>query len=155
MVAIVASLTAWLYVWYLLRGVRNEYGAGDIGAIPTWLMLLLGAGTLVTIGTAVAASMRFESWPWLSIASGLIVVLGVVASQYAVMNSTLEFLARAGVPGARPASVADALRAAVHIRSTAHLVLVSILPTFLILAGVSAWALPGADARPREVTGDG
>ncbi|MGH2704156.1 MAG: hypothetical protein ACRDJ4_03400 [Actinomycetota bacterium] len=136
-VALAFSLFAWVYSWYLLRGVRFEYAGGLIGDMPPWLILLLAATALATLGTTVFAAMRVGAWPWLAIASGILLVTAIVGSHYGVMASTVAEFERAGANIVGKVGLGNAVQAALRTRGTFHLIVVVVLPTVLLLSGIS------------------
>lgn len=136
-IAIPTAFLGWLYGWYLLRGVRNEYAPGDLGPLPAWLVLLLASLTFVTIATAIAAGMRAGIWPLLAVTSGLAMVAAVLASQYSVMH---DFVEARGGRGQQPVlTLPDVVNAALRDRAPLDIVLVSGIPTILVLAGIGQW----------------
>lgn len=153
-VAGIAAFVAWLYSWYLLRNVRLEYGGGEIGSMPSWLVLLLALNALATLGTAMAAWLRLPAWPVLAIATGLLFVIGIVSGHYAVMSSTLDAFARAGAEVVGKVRISDAVRAALRTRGPLHLVLVTAVPTLLVLSGASGLLRLGPRRAPAPVEED-
>ncbi len=129
-VALWLSLAAWLYSWYLIRGLRAVYSdeVRDIGAMPPWLLGLMVLTSTILLGASVSAGMRIPIWPLLSVAGGLAIFGLIVLGQFAVMNSV--FL--------RPVSVGQALNEALENRKAWSVALfVAGIPTVLVLAGLT------------------
>lgn len=146
---VLLGLVGWLYSWYLFRGVRNEYLGATLGPIPTWLIALLGVATTALIATAVTAGFRSRIWPALSAFAGIALAASVLFSQFAVMNSVLEFIGSQGSSAGR-ATIADAFRAALRSRGALEIVIVTAVPTLLVLGGASGWVLRDS-AVPAEI----
>jgi hypothetical protein len=145
------ALIGWLYAWFLFRGARIEYGAGDIGDTPTWLTVLGALGTTWLIASAIAAGIKFQFWPWMAIAGAVLVVVLAVGTQYAVMNSALTVLSKSG--SARHATALDATRAFINSRGLFELVVFITAPVVMLLGGLSALVLGrGRKLQLREVT---
>lgn len=134
---IVVALVAWIYSWWLFRGVRAEYTTGEVGSMPGWLLVLLGGTTTALVATAVAAWLRAPAWPLLALAGSVGLVASVVGSQYGVMKSAVDALA----PGT-PLALTDAVRALVRTRGSFEIALISGLSMFLLLGGVTAYLRP-------------
>jgi hypothetical protein len=146
------ALVAWIYAWFLFRGARIEYGAGDIGDTPTWLTVLGALGTTWLLASAIAAVIKFQFWPWMAIAGAVLVVVLAVGTQYAVMNSALAVLSESGSP--RHATVLDAARAFINSRGAFELIVFITAAVAMKLGGLSALFL-GRSRKPhlREVAG--
>lgn len=134
------ALAGWIYSWLIFRGVRNEYAAGDIGGIPAWLTALLAITTTLLIGTLVTAAINIPVWTALAVVAGFFMLAAVVGGHYGVMNSALAAVGRPS------AGVGDAVRATLRTRSALEVVLISGLPTLLVLSGLSGLILPRLSA---------
>ncbi len=140
-VVVLVAFVAWLYSWFLLRGVRGEYAPGSLGPIPGWLIGLVGLALLVTLGACITAAMRLPAWPWLSLAGAAVLAASILGSHYGVMSSVLEVFARAGAQVPDGVTLADAARAALRTRGPLHLALVAAVLAFLTLAGATGAVL--------------
>ena len=140
-VALFASVLGWLYGWFLLRGVRNEYAVGDLGKAPAGLLLLLILITFVTIATAVAAGVRTSVWPYMAVASAVLVVVGILLAQYFPLH---DYAAR---HGGVPVGLGEVVTVALRNRTPAGIVVSSGIPMLLLLSGLSGLML----RRPRPV----
>jgi hypothetical protein len=141
-VALAASVLGWLYGWFLLRGVRNEYAAGDLGTTPSGLLLLLILITFVMIVTAVSAGMRVAAWPYMAIAAAVLVVVGMLLAQYFPLQ---DYYARHG--GAR-VGLREVVTVALRNRTPAGIVVSTGIPMLLLLSGLSGIMLGRPGARP-------
>ncbi len=146
-VVVLVAFVAWIYSWFLLRGVRGEYAPGSLGPIPGWLIALLGVALVVTLGACVSAAMRLPIWPWLALAGAVLLAASVLGSHYGVMSSVLEAFARGGAQVPDRVTLADAARAALRTRGPLHLALVVAMLALLALAGATG-AVLGRGGRP-------
>lgn len=134
-VAMIAGFAGWIYSWYLIRGIRNEYSPGDIGKMPPWLLLLMAVTSTLLIGTSVSAGIRIPVWPFISAGSGLALVSLIFLGQLSVMRSA--------APMQTP-SFPDAVRAALRVRTPFGVaVFVAGIPTLLVLSGITGAARGG------------
>ncbi|MGH2732772.1 MAG: hypothetical protein ACRDJG_07525 [Actinomycetota bacterium] len=140
-VVVPVALGAWIYSWFLLRGVRAEYVPGSLGPIPGWLIALLGLALVVTLGACVSAAMRLPVWPWLALAGAVLLAASVLGSHYGVMSSVLKAFARSGARVSDRVTLADAARAALRTRGPLHLALVGAMLALLALAGATGAVL--------------
>ncbi|MGH2772726.1 MAG: hypothetical protein ACRDIU_06280 [Actinomycetota bacterium] len=128
-----AGLVGWLYSWWLIRGFRAEYAAGDIGPMPMWLTVLMTLASTALIASAVSAGMKAPVWPWLSIVAGIGTVKLVVGGYFAVLRSTVPELS----PGP-----SEAFNAALTSQKMwVVVVFVAAIPTALVLAGLTGLLL--------------
>jgi hypothetical protein len=142
-VAIPAGIAGWAYGWFLLRGVRGEYGP-PLGGPPAGLLVLLLLLTFVCLATAIVAGMRLRAWPGMAIASGLFLIVGVLAAQYAPLRDY------AASQGAGPVGLGEVVTVALRNRSRAGVVVTTAIPTLLVLSGLSGLILrAGPPPRPR------
>lgn len=130
-VAAIVALIAWIYSWDLFRRFRIEYAGGVIGAMPRWLLVMFGLSTTSLIAAMIVAKMRVWFWPAAAVSGSLFFAAGVIGGHYALMNSIIQ---TAG-GGTRSATITDALNEALRTRSGIELVLITALPTLLLLAG--------------------
>ena len=133
----------WLYSWWLIRGFRAEYAAGDIGPMPMWLTVLMTLASTALIAAAVSAGMKAPIWPWLSIIAGAGMVKLVVGGYFAVLRSTVPELS----PG-----LGEAFNAALRSQKMWVVVIfVAGIPAALVLAGLTGLML-NRSAGPVEVS---
>jgi hypothetical protein len=125
----------WLYGWFLLRGVRNEYAAGDLGPTPPGLLLLLILITFVTIGTALAAGIRVPFWPWMAMGSAVLIVAGILLAQYFPLH---DYSAR---HGGFAVGLGDVVTVALRNRTPAGIIVSTGIPMLLLLSGLSGLML--------------
>jgi hypothetical protein len=137
-----AAVIGWLYGWFLLRGVRNEYAAGDLGPAPPALLVFLLLVTFVTIATAVVAGMRMRAWPLTSIAAGVLLVVGILLAQYVPLHSYAE-RHRAGAA----ITLSEVVTVALRNRTPAGIVIATATP-MLLLSGLSGLMLRRLPPRP-------
>lgn len=133
--ALWSGFVAWLYAWYLIRGLRHAYsGEGiEIGPMPDWLLLVMVLTSSSLLGCAVCAGMRVPAWRGLSITGGLALFGLTVLGQFAVMNSVFV----------SPVSLGAALNQVLETRGTMNVALfVAGIPTVLVLAGLSGFVAP-------------
>ncbi|MGH2687854.1 MAG: hypothetical protein ACRDKW_03465, partial [Actinomycetota bacterium] len=133
-VAVPAGIAGWAYGWFLLRGVRSEYGpplGGPLGGAPAGLLVLLLLLTFVCIATAIVAGMRLRAWPVMAIASGVFLLAGVLAAQYVPLRDY------AASQGAGPVGLGEVVTVALRNRSPAGVVVTTAIPTLLVLSGMS------------------
>lgn len=135
------ALVAWIYSWDLFRRFRIEYADGLIGVMPRWLLIVFGVTTTLLVAAAFLAKMRVWFWPAAAVAGSAAFPTGVIGGHFALMNSIIE---TAGV-GTTRATIADAFNEALRTRSLFELVLISALPTVLLLAGLTGllWRTTG------------
>lgn len=129
-VALWFGLAAWLYSWYLIRGLRHAYsGEGiEIGPMPSWLLAVMVLSSSTLLGCAVCAGMRVPAWRGLAIGGGLALFGLTVLGQFAVMNSVFV----------RSVSFGAALDQVLETRGAVNVALfVAGVPTVLVLAGLS------------------
>lgn len=125
---VIAGFAGWLYSWFVIRGVRNEYSAGDLGPMPLGVLIVLGLVSTSLIAAFVLAGTRSRAWPFLAIVSGPLLGVGTVLAQWFVMRHPL---------GSR-ASLSDAFTAALNSRSGLEITLfIAFIPTSLVLAGAA------------------
>ena len=137
-VAMIFGFVGWIYSWYLIRGIRNEYSPGDIGKMPPWLLLLMVATSTFLIGTSVTAGLRLPVWPFVSAGGGLLLMSLIFLGQLSVMRSA--------APTQTP-SISDAVRAALRVRTPFGVaVFVAGIPTVLVLSGITGVARGPAPA---------
>lgn len=140
-VAIITGFAGWLYSWYLIRGIRNEYSPGDIGKMPPWLLLLMALTSTLLIGTSVSAGIRIPVWPLVSVGAGLALVSLIFLGQLSYMRSA--------APTLTP-SFSDAVSAALRVRTPFSVaVFVTGIPTLLVLSGITGVAR-GASSTVQE-----
>lgn len=144
-VALVASTLGWLYGWFLLRGVRNEYAVGDLGPAPSGLLFLLIVITFVTIATALTAGIRVPFWPWMAIGSAILVVAGILLAQYFPLH---DYYAR---HGGSPVDLGEVVTVALRNRTPAGIVISTGIPMLLLLSGLSGLMLRRVPPRRRPV----
>lgn len=137
----IVALIAWIYSWDLFRRFRIEYSGGVIGVMPRWLLVLFGLTTTALIATMIVAKMRIWVWPASALGGSVFFAAGVIGGHYALMNSIIE---TAG-DGTTRATLNDALNEALRTRSGIELVLITALPTLLLLAGLTGllWRTTG------------
>lgn len=131
-VALWVALTAWLYSWYLIRGLRFAYsGEGiEIEPMPSWLLVVMVLSSSSLLGCAVCAGMRVPAWRGLSIAGGVALFGLPVLGQFAYMNSIF----------AGQVSLDRALDQMLESQSGLSVALfVAGIPTLLVLAGFSGF----------------
>ena len=98
-VAMVVAFLSWIFCWSLLRDVRAVFDGSDgFGGVPAWLTGVLGLALLLTIGTAITAAIRLPVWPYLALAAGIFLFLGVIGAHLA----DLQALARLNLNGPPP-----------------------------------------------------
>jgi len=144
-VALAASTLGWLYGWFLLRGVRNEYAAGDLGPAPPGLLILLILITFVTIGTALAAGIRVPLWSWMAIGAAVLIVAGILLAQYFPLH---DYSAR---HGSFPVGLGEVVTVALRNRTPAGIVVSTGIPMLLLLSGLSGLMLRRVPPRPRPI----
>jgi hypothetical protein len=148
-VALTVALVAWLYGWFLLRGVRDEYAVGDLGAAPRGLLLLLVLTTFVAIATAVAAGLRMPAWPYMAVLTAVLIVVGILLAQYLPLR---DYALRHGGPSIRLGKV---VTLALRNRSPVGVVVSTAMPMLLLLSGLSGLVLrripPPRPARPDPI----
>jgi hypothetical protein len=138
-----AAVIGWLYGWFLLRGVRNEYSVGDLGPAPPALLLVLLLTTFVTIGTAVVAGLRLRGWPVASVAAGLLLVVGILLAQYFPLRSYTErHRTQATV------TLGEVVTVALRNRTPIGVVIATGTPMLLVLSGLSGLMLRSVPPRP-------
>lgn len=137
-VAIILSLIAWVYAWYLFRGVRIEYATGLIGEMPRWLLILFALTTTTLIASMIGAGMRLGFWPLLTIGGALGFAIAVLGAHFGLMTSVIDVL---GDGGRRP-SLGVVVGEVLRTRDTFEVVLISALPTILLLTGITGWLSP-------------
>jgi hypothetical protein len=147
--AALAALGGWIYSWYLFRGVRNEYASGDLGPMPSWLVLVLGLTTTGLIACSIAAWMRVPLWPLLAVGSAVVFLIAIVGSQQAVMQAVVD----TKFGGVARVSIGSAVNASLRIRSAAEVILIAVVPTMLTLTALSDWIFPRISHRP-TLSGD-
>ncbi len=131
-VAMIAGFVGWIYSWYLIRGIRNEFLPGDIGRMPGWLLVLMALTSTLLIGTSVSTGIRIPVWPFISAGSGLALVSLIFLGQLSYMQSA--------APTQAP-SLSDAVRAALRVRTPLGVaVFVAGIPTLLVLSGITGMA---------------
>lgn len=124
------ALGAWLYSWYLIRGLRHAYsGAGiDLGVMPSWLLAVMVLTSTILLGTTVCAAMRFPAWPALAIGGGFGLFGLTLLGQFAIMSAVFT----------SPVSLRDALGQVLETRGLLSAgVFVAGIPTILLLAGLT------------------
>lgn len=141
-VALFTSVLGWLYGWFLLRGVRNEYAAGDLGKAPSGLLLLLILTTFLTIATAVGAGMRVPGWPYMAIGAAVLIVVGILLSQYFPLH---DYYAR---HGGSEVGLGEVVTVALRNRTPAGIVVATGVPMLLLLSGLSGLMLRRSPSRP-------
>ena len=148
-VALTAAIVGWLYGWFLLRGVRNEYAAGDLGPAPRSLLLLLILTTFVAIATAVAAGSRLPAWPYMAVATAILIVVVILLAQYFPLR---DYAVRHGGIRITPGEV---VTVALRNRSPAGVVVSTAVPMLLLLSGLSGLMLrripPPRPTRPNPI----
>ena len=138
-VAMIAGFAGWIYSWYLIRGIRNEYSPGDIGKMPPWLLVLMALTSTLLIGTSVSAGIRIPVWPFISAGAGLALVSLVFLGQLSYMRSAAS---------TQTPSLFDAVRAALRVRTPFGVaVFVAGIPTLLVLSGITGIARGASSAR--------
>ncbi|MEO7803091.1 MAG: hypothetical protein ABIS18_01230 [Actinomycetota bacterium] len=151
----IAAFAAWIYSWLLVRAVRTEFQVLQLGRIPVWLLVLLGATSTALIGTAVSIWLRTKWWPMVSTLAGALLFASIVISQYAVIDA--KFTGDQGttqINQDRPtlsSAFASTLRTKVggEARSAVNLaIFVAGIPFLLFLSGL-AGMLFGFRDRPR------
>jgi hypothetical protein len=144
-VALAAAIAGWIYGWFLLRGVRNEYAEDRLGAAPRGLLLLLVLTTFVTIATAAAAWLRASAWPYMAMGAAVLIVVDILLAQYFPLR---EIAARSRVS----IDLGEVVTVALRNRSPAEVVVATAIPTLLLLSGLSGLILhripPRRPARP-------
>lgn len=137
----IAALVAWIYSWDLFRRFRIEYSVGAIGLMPRWLLVLFGLTTTALIAAMIVAKMRVRFWPAAALGGSAFFAAAVIGGHYALMNSIIHSVGG----GTTRATVADALNEALRTRSGTELVLITALPTLLLLAGLTGllWRTTG------------
>lgn len=133
-VAILAAIAGWAYGWFLLRGVRSEYGP-PLNNPPVGLLILLILLTFVCISTAIVAGMRLRAWPFMAVASGIGLLAAILAAQYFPLR---DYAASQGAAGV---GLGEVVTVALRNRSPAGVVVATAIPTLLILSGLSGLIL--------------
>lgn len=97
--SMVVAFLSWIFCWSLLRDVRTVFDGSDgFGGVPAWLTGVLGLALLLTIGTAITAAIRLPVWPYLALAAGIFLFVGVIGAHLA----DLQALARLHLDGPSP-----------------------------------------------------
>jgi hypothetical protein len=142
-VAVLAGIAGWAYGWFLLRGVRNEYGP-PLGGPPAGLLVLLLLLTFVCIATAFVAGMRLRAWPLMAVASGAFLLAGILAAQYFPLRDY------AASQGGGAIGLGHVVTVALRNRTPAGVVVTTAIPTLLVLSGLSGLLLRAVPPpRPR------
>ena len=130
------AFVTWIFCWSVLHGARSFFSSPAPG-IPTWLVALLGAVLFTTISTGVTAVMRIPAWPWLAMASAVLLMAAMLGAHYAELRATAEAVTRAG-GHATGATIASALRR-LFKSGIVQVLFFVVSPIILMATGIMGW----------------
>jgi hypothetical protein len=133
---VVLAFFTWIFTFTLLHDAQDFFKVGTTGGIPTWLVALLGLALIASVGTVATGAIRLPLWPWLAIATAVLVVLGTLGAHAAALQARYHQVVRAGLRP-RPVGLGAALGEASS--GAVHLFFFIIAPVLLIAAGIFGW----------------
>lgn len=127
----------WIFCYSLLHDAEQFYSHKQVTkGMPGWLVVVVGLSLFLTIGTTVTALIKLPLWPWLAMASAVVVVGATLATHWAALHSAATAVHSVGghADDSLGAAVKESLRAGVLpvFFSTAA-------PVVLFATGVMGW----------------